>query len=258
MPITQSRMIALIHAARDYQQALRAATKHITGAIIAARRSPATALDELETLGFLIQETGLLKQPLTSHSTIEREDSHFTKSRRGNDRNAARMTAVRSGIIQPKATPAKRRSRSQQHAAISHASLPFQSTTAPSSLAAQQPLPGHSIDELTSAPAQRQQPPTIGPLDAPGLYDPPDDPFDAPLGLQSPDDSSADSGDDDPFAGLSPEEKQRIEEIVDMTARGEDWMDNNQELLRRAGYPTATDRQPPASSAAEEEGKGKE
>lgn len=78
MPITQERMQALIIAGQDYQQALQRAIEMIQHSHRLVFEG-ANAEGEIARLAALIYETGLLKQPLSSHTTLATEARHFKK-----------------------------------------------------------------------------------------------------------------------------------------------------------------------------------
>lgn len=98
MPITQERMQSLILAARDYQQALQQACALVKSARQAAYTSSDAALAEIEKLAGIIFESGLLKQPLTSHSTILLEEQHFKKEASKNNYRKEKMRELRGGL----------------------------------------------------------------------------------------------------------------------------------------------------------------
>jgi hypothetical protein len=92
MPITQPRMITLINAARDYMQALQDAQKLLQEAKIANPDD-----EELRTLATLISESALLRHPIDSRLTIERETEHFRKSARYNAHQRDKQARRRRG-----------------------------------------------------------------------------------------------------------------------------------------------------------------
>ena len=80
MPITQSRMMALVNAAQDYKNALRSAQQIVKTNLIAARQGRASAADALEQIGLMVTEFGLLQHKIESAETIAIESKHFSRS----------------------------------------------------------------------------------------------------------------------------------------------------------------------------------
>lgn len=106
MPITQDRMLALISAAADYQQALQRACKFVSDAQHSIRLG-ADPIETVEELAGLIKEAGLLRNPLKSHSTILLEEQHFKKEKHKNIRHKQRAQARREaeGIVSRQTAP---------------------------------------------------------------------------------------------------------------------------------------------------------
>lgn len=105
MPITQSRVIAIISAALDYQQASTAFTAVIRQQgrhVASGRMTPAEALEAI--LAYAEQPTGFLQRPIESATTIAVEHRHFTSHARANAYAADRMARSRArqhGITPP-------------------------------------------------------------------------------------------------------------------------------------------------------------
>lgn len=94
MPILQSRMIALIDAGKDYQQALRKLIRQIEFADIEAQKlgtEPSLSLLNEELKGIVqgivvsAQELFLLKHPLDSGRVLDLEEAHFCASKTRNE-----------------------------------------------------------------------------------------------------------------------------------------------------------------------------
>jgi hypothetical protein len=91
MPIRQDRMLALIRAARDYQQALATAIEMLHAA---ARDVPQLAYLEGTS------DAKLLQEPTISAVTIAREHEHFRHAKRRNNRNASYIAQKRARAAQ--------------------------------------------------------------------------------------------------------------------------------------------------------------
>lgn len=98
MPITQTRLLALVTAAQDYQRALADAANHISAAT--SHATPTNALDILEELRLTYARSAefLLAHPGQSPLTIGLEAQHLRDSWRKNQRSAARMQRKRDGL----------------------------------------------------------------------------------------------------------------------------------------------------------------
>ena len=97
MPIKQERMIALIRAGEDFQQALRKLRAMIVSASTSAAGGglpPATALQNLEIMS---QEAMLMDNPVESVLTLREESQHFAKRAARNSRDAAKQRRKRAG-----------------------------------------------------------------------------------------------------------------------------------------------------------------
>jgi hypothetical protein len=91
MPITQSRMIALINAAHDFEQALDKA-KHMTNSYWQMAHSGSMSWQEAFTLANTALSTDqYLQTPIQSGQTIAVERSHFKSAAKRNDRAAIRQ-----------------------------------------------------------------------------------------------------------------------------------------------------------------------
>lgn len=85
MSIRQSRMIALINAAIDYQQALRKATRAITAEINAVRHKTKTIEEVTQDLSMYCNEAFLLEDMVGSQNVISQEHYHFKKNQKRNE-----------------------------------------------------------------------------------------------------------------------------------------------------------------------------
>lgn len=110
MPITQSRMIALLSAATDYANALRSLISAINrtdeayAALPSQQQNWALAYSEILPLAI---ESNLLKNPIASASTIVVESEHFRRAAKSNIRSAARKRLQRhaSGVERRNTAP---------------------------------------------------------------------------------------------------------------------------------------------------------
>lgn len=89
MPITQSRMLALIDAAQDYQQAWRKIVNFFNSREQAIGLGQTTHERAWNELYLHIQSTMALERPITTTETIARETEHFRHASKRNKRSAA-------------------------------------------------------------------------------------------------------------------------------------------------------------------------
>lgn len=101
MPITQSRMIALIQAAQDYQRALDQVTEMIEMQRQLVEEGQRTHQQACEILFLSAHAKFLLSQPVESALTILAEARHFKLNQRRNDRKAAKARDRRSPGLRP-------------------------------------------------------------------------------------------------------------------------------------------------------------
>lgn len=104
MPITQPRMIALINAATDYQQAFDFFTTAVRDAAARCRESPDNAHGELANLALMADPKEMLKRAVESAVTIALEHRHF-KTHGARNRAEAKRQARRRGADE-RQTPA--------------------------------------------------------------------------------------------------------------------------------------------------------
>lgn len=112
MPITQSRMIALVNAGRDYKQAYESTRAAIETHFTAANNSEedwAVALHRV----WEHTKPSIVVQNLNSAAILEVEHSYFHHFRKRNDNAAARALRKRRKLLvdvmsQPEAEPTKR------------------------------------------------------------------------------------------------------------------------------------------------------
>ena len=97
MPILQSRMIALINAALDYQQGFAAMRQTVLTQANAAKRGAISAEDALTNIeSYVLAPNAFLQQPVDSARTLAVEEHHFRTHARDN-RRAAKRAAERRG-----------------------------------------------------------------------------------------------------------------------------------------------------------------
>lgn len=95
MPITQQRMIELIHAGEDFQQALTLAESLVQSAYSRASSGQTTHQAELDQLGAQIVASLLLRDPIDSASALAVEASHFRRVQKHNSRAARQQRLKR-------------------------------------------------------------------------------------------------------------------------------------------------------------------
>jgi hypothetical protein len=96
MPITQARMLRLISAARDYQNALDTVLEMIHGAAKRVKNAPDTAQHELEQIDAMLVPHFILHAPIPSAATIASESAHFKVAKRLNERAQKRQERKRA------------------------------------------------------------------------------------------------------------------------------------------------------------------
>lgn len=97
MPITQPRMIALINAAADFQQAAESIIGAITDESRNVKAGRLTAEEALYNLNLLSLRL-TLKNPERSFTTLAIESDHFRKNHRRNTRATERKAERRAGL----------------------------------------------------------------------------------------------------------------------------------------------------------------
>ena len=168
MPITQSRMIALIIAARDFQDALQASRRAIM-----VEKARAISPETEEVLGRLLFNTdplGILRDPIQSNLILDREEGHFNRMEKSNIAAAAKA-AEKRGAPKPGQSPREQKLGPKPRAQVSHSYR----TTAPDSPLRRANIHG-SIQEVIQAEAsgiKSQRAPIVAQI--PGLYDTEDD-----------------------------------------------------------------------------------
>lgn len=99
MPISQTRMLAIIAAAKDYQRALNTILESIRSAQQRAEHQPPEiAARELYNLSLLANPLGLLHNPMNSPAIVMTEDRHF-KSNAGRNNYARKWQAQQRGAL---------------------------------------------------------------------------------------------------------------------------------------------------------------
>lgn len=98
MPITMERMLGVLDAAEDYQQALRAARATLERELGAARQT-GNFQGALENLDLLLTEGMLLHEPIESPLALRAERQHFSPGRvHANYKAAGRQRRLRLPI----------------------------------------------------------------------------------------------------------------------------------------------------------------
>ena len=94
MPITQSRMIALLHAAQDYQSAFIRA-RHVIENECRAAREGKSPIDCLNEISYAVQERGLLMFETETKIAISLESAHWKLSRQRHNTKVAEHQRMR-------------------------------------------------------------------------------------------------------------------------------------------------------------------
>lgn len=91
MPITQDRMLSLIGAAQDYEQALTGLVETINSFHTRALRGELSVEDALSSLAANSHPGMLLKYPLDTPVVLRIEATHFAREKRRNARKAEKL-----------------------------------------------------------------------------------------------------------------------------------------------------------------------
>lgn len=81
MPITEDRMLRLLVAAEDFEQALGEATTVVAHAAKVAALEGHPAAQRLDELALMLQKETLLRQPIGSSLALASERQHWTEAR---------------------------------------------------------------------------------------------------------------------------------------------------------------------------------
>lgn len=142
MPITQPRMIALLNAAIDYQQAFDAAVGLLERELQRAIDGKLTWEGAARNMELMVKHQGMLTHPIQSYSIIQVERAHWRSHARRNINAANRQAqkrAAEGGMV-------KRRQRAPTLAQF--VELPEARTTAPDSMARTGHLKGSVYDDV--------------------------------------------------------------------------------------------------------------
>lgn len=97
MAITQDRMLKLLAAAEDFDQALRGAREIVDKELKNEAEGRVSAKEALQNIDLLFSRAYLLERPEESFAALVREKTHFSKARiRANAREAERMAQRRA------------------------------------------------------------------------------------------------------------------------------------------------------------------
>lgn len=145
MPITQERMIALIHAAQDYQQALDNAIRSTIYELQALQEGRKTPAECVAYLGVVLNPAGLLRNRLTTEMTIALEAQHFTREFASNQRARDKQRGKRevAGVGKD-----KRPTRTRVYA--THATSDWLQSQAPPTTAPQSLVPANPVGGVLS------------------------------------------------------------------------------------------------------------
>jgi hypothetical protein len=144
MPITQDRVIAILNAAQDYEQALSRAVGLIRTHAQQAKDGVITWQEAMETTMMLVSAGALLTRSITTNKTLAAERQHFKDFARRNERSARRMAEKRSEFG-PVRHP-KRQSVGQHQDYIEF--IPAVRTTAPKEIQKEGRLYGSLLDDV--------------------------------------------------------------------------------------------------------------
>ena len=140
MAITQSRVIAILNAAQDYEQALTRAIGLIRVHASQAKDGVVTWQQAMETTVLLVSASALLTRAITTNKTLASERQHFKDFARRNERAAIRMAQKRGASQRPR----------REALGVHQDYLEFvpQHTTAPREIAREGRLYGSLLDDV--------------------------------------------------------------------------------------------------------------
>lgn len=142
MPITQPRMIALLNAAIDYQQAFDAAVGLLERELQRAISGQLTWEGAARNMELLVKHQGMLTHPIQSYSIIQVERAHWRSHARRNINAAQRQAQKRAsqggGVKRPQRTGPR----------TQFVELPAARSTAPDSMERKGHLAGSIFDEV--------------------------------------------------------------------------------------------------------------
>lgn len=173
MAITQTRMMALIAAARAYQIALDMAITYTQSQLKMARRKEQTLEEATTNISYMLTKGALMENPLQHDEVIFTEAKHFERESKSNERDKLRKRESRGREF---STLGPKHTRAQIANAESFAiTIPERATSAPAHLGPQSRPQMTELGQalLENPPAQsmraRQVPgPGPGPLPNPG------------------------------------------------------------------------------------------
>lgn len=91
MPITQARMLSVLAAARDYQQALNRVGDYIEQSLLEHEKGRLTIEQCITRILTHSRPSLLLAHPEQSYEVISKETAHFSRERRRNERKAEKL-----------------------------------------------------------------------------------------------------------------------------------------------------------------------
>lgn len=144
MPITQNRMIAVLNAALDYEQALLTACSLAAQMHEAAATGEKTWQEALDGLRAMLSLRGLLTRPLTSTTTLAVERSHFRRHKMENE--AARVRAAEKRALNAIGPVREKKQRQGEHQ--DYIELVKQRTTAPRTMQREGRLADSALEQV--------------------------------------------------------------------------------------------------------------
>lgn len=154
MPITQDRMIAVLNAAQDYEQALQRAVALIRTHAQQAKDGVITWQEAMENTVMLVSAQALLTRTITTNKTLGAERQHFKAFARRNERSAKRMKEKRNEFGPTRDTKRQQLGIHQDYLEF----VPAERTTAPREISREGRLYGSLLDDVDRImPQQAQQ-----------------------------------------------------------------------------------------------------
>lgn len=150
MAITQDRVIAILNAAQDYEQALGKAIGLIHKHAKEANEGLISWQEAMEATYLMVTVGGLLTRAATTNKTLGAERQHFKEFARRNERAAQRAAEKRGQSTRP-----QRQNRGQQQDYIEF--VP-ERTTAPKSIQKEGRLYGSLLDDVDAIQRERLAP----------------------------------------------------------------------------------------------------
>lgn len=120
MPITQSRMLDLLHAAQDFQQAFDDMFRYIGQQRERVEQQQITKEQAFDNLAFQVKPEYMLSRPMESPVTVLLETKHFSMFARKNEKSAKWQRSKREALAIGAPPPEHRAKTAHSNTAPAH------------------------------------------------------------------------------------------------------------------------------------------